>query len=167
MVSFYKAIVERDGFFLPLRKMIDWKEIPFVDYKRKPVQILDFQYDRTVAAYRRLFGKERVCVLKLEDMKEMPRSFWGQLSDFSRIGFGAREITLSEDASVNASPTNASMGRLRWQNFQRLVKDAWTDSPSHQNHPECEEWSSEEIVSSSLREQLESSLRNRCAYYYG
>lgn len=166
MVSFYKAIVERDGFFQPLKNMIDWKELPFVDYKRKPVQIGDFQYDRLVASYRTLFGEDHVCVVRLEDMKATPHSFWGQLSDFSRIGFGAREVALSKETTVNASPSHTSVGQLRWENFRRSLGELQSDLQSVFDESRQPGWGNEEILPTSLRSKLLEALRHRCGAYY-
>ncbi len=166
MVSFYKAIVERDGFFHPLKNMIDWKELPFVDYKRKPVQIGDFQYDTLVDSYRSLFGDEQVCVLRLEDMKSTPQSFWGQLSDFTRIGFGAREMALSEETTVNASPSHDSIGQLRWENFRRSLGELQSGFQSVFDDSKGAAWKHEEILPSTLKEKLLDALRGRCGQYY-
>lgn len=166
MVSFYKAIVERDGFFMPLKKMIDWKELPFVDYKRKPIQVADFKYDLMADAYRSFFGADQVCVLRLEDMKDSPRDFWGKLSDFMSVDFGEREIELSKDATVNASPSSEKLGDLRWENLRGLLGETQIDLGSLQGNSFRAGWDKEELVSSSLRKRLVDSLRSRCGFYY-
>lgn len=165
MMSFYKAIVEHDGFFLPLREMIDWKVLPFVDYKRRPIQIHDFQYDSMVAAYEALFGRDHVCVLRLEDMAAAPETFWGKLSEFTGVAFGERERACALD-KLNASLSSDRLDRARRDNFRRATSSVMSESRSDVVRGLQEAWSEEELLPKALQEEITEALRGKCGEYY-
>ena len=75
LLSFYKAIVESDGIHQRIEDLIDWKPLPFVFYKRKPICLSDYRYDRIAGAYASRFGEENVGVFKFEDLVGQPRDF--------------------------------------------------------------------------------------------
>ena len=164
MLSFYKAIVEHDGFFQPLKEMIDWKVLPFVDYKRRPIQIHDFQYDSMVAAYQSLFGRSNVCVLRLEDMESETGGFWEKLSEFTDLAFGERERGRTPER-LNASLGLESVSQKRRENLRRTMSSVIFQEQTAFVPDLQDSWIEDDLLPRRLRKEITHALRGKCSHY--
>ncbi|HVS62752.1 MAG TPA: sulfotransferase [Thermoanaerobaculia bacterium] len=163
MLSLYRYAARKERWFQPFEALIDWKEPPFVFYKRKPIYLPDYYYDEIVGAYRRLFGEGRVCVLRYETMRHDPDAFWTSLSDFAGVSLRADPKGKVAAPARNAAPAEDTMDELRRENLSRVVREAF---PRASLHLPPESAAETPPISDALRERLIDRLRGRCGGYY-
>lgn len=167
MLSFHRYAVRKGDLFEPFEASIDWMDPPFVFYKRKPIYLPDYRYDEHIAAYERVFGHERVCVLRYEELEARPERFWASLSAFAGVRLEPREgedvsgDTALEEA-INASPEPASVSSLRLANLRSAAGRAFPGARVTTG----EGLPGEEPIPDELRDRLIAALAGRCGGYY-
>ena len=124
MRSFYKAIVGFEGVWEPMRDLIGWNETPFVFYKQKPIFLGDYYYNDLIQAYRRYYAKERMLVLRYEEMVESFPVFLSKLARFIGTDEDLSPFLNQLQTKENSSSSGDHLLELRQQNAMRVIRDA-------------------------------------------
>ena len=88
---------------------LPWNKRSFADYCTTPSGVVMLEvghFDRTIGAYVDVFGSNRICVLRFEDIATAPKRFMAELCSF--IGISEREIPLER-----ANETHAQIARIQ------------------------------------------------------
>jgi len=98
----------------------EWLALAFENIERSYLGHAD--YFKTIAYYARLFGKNNVCVLLLEELIQTPREYAGKLSDF--LGIDAEEtrgLLAGKHANrgISRFQLESEVLRSRWHPFSR------------------------------------------------
>jgi hypothetical protein len=104
---------------------LPWNQRSFADYATTPSGIVMLQaghFDQTIQAYLDVFGSQRVCVLRFEDIVTAPKRFAGELCAF--VGISDRPIPQRRE-----NDTNVQLARIQRffplvEQLPRNVKDA-------------------------------------------
>lgn len=116
--SIYKQIVGEGypGSIKDLMNQKRWRSVGF--------DLSQFEYHKLMSLYRELMGKEKVCVLQYELMRNDMRTFLGHLCDF--MGIEAAEPAMASKY-VNKSLSDKSIPIARRLNYFR--KSEWYPFP--------------------------------------
>ncbi len=99
----------------------EWLALAFENIERSYLGHAD--YFKTIAYYARLFGKDRVCVLLLEELIHTPGEYAVKLSDFLGIAAGeTRELLAGQHANrgISRFQLESEILRSRWYPFSRF-----------------------------------------------
>jgi hypothetical protein len=124
---------------LVIREQADWlqsaykyaisqlpaRERSFTDFCTTPTGVAFLKaghFDQTISAYVSVFGRDRVCVLRFEDISEAPRRFMAKLCAF--IGISEQPLPRGRE-----NETHAQIARIQRlfpfiESLPRGVKDA-------------------------------------------
>ena len=161
--SFYKNNVEHEGFFHELEQYLDWKRSPFVFYKRKAIYLPDFFFDETLEVLESFFGREKVCVLKYEDLKEKPDGFYEKLGNFMGVSFTEKELF---GLIKNPSPSENDLTTLRIDNFMDII-GGFCPVLARKVSVDIKVCRPERpLMSKELRNRLERYFKGKCYGYY-
>lgn len=116
--SIYKQIVGEGypGSIMDLMNQKRWRSVGF--------DLGQFEYHKLASLYRELMGKEKVCVMQYELMRNDIRAFLGHLCNFMGIEFFEPETT---SKYVNKSLSDKSIPIARRLNYFR--KSEWYPLP--------------------------------------
>ena len=166
IISNYKCSVQYEKFYKCLEDYLDFGEnrTPFAMEKRPPFYLPDYFYDETVETYIRLFGSERVLILRYEDFRENPLEFGQKLEDFA--GLYLPDFAKKSEKEVLVSLDDDEIERIRLQNlyslFQRQV-----GNDLNINLPALESFSfNKPILDTITEKKLKKLFRKHCSEYY-
>jgi len=155
--SLYKYVIQHDGYTKSLADSIEWRDTPYIFYKKKLVQMSDFLYDEQISFYKRNFNQ--VLVLRYESFLQSPlnflselESFVGQSLDIGGIDYGGR---------INNSTSKTNAFNLRRENAKNICLDFF-EEPKHLQ----EKGASIDFMSDDLRNKIVGYVQGRCAGYY-
>ena len=109
ILSAYKQHLKRDG-CLSLRTFVTSTGV----YYGPRFSLTQYEYDRLIRCYQRLFGKDRVLVLPFEQFKTKPEHFASRLSDFCGVQMAEG---LPFEQRVNVTPSGAALAAKRYFNW--------------------------------------------------
>ena len=167
--SRYRVGVDLENFILPLEDLLDWSRTPLVFYKRKPIYLPSLFYDEIIETYSNLFGRNRLCILKYEDMVEKPEVYFSTMASFLGINFDAKQLKSLLKIKINESRQKENLIHLRMENMIQ----AWTKYLG-KGENEIKEVIvryflpnfDSEIIKPDLRKRLEKFFQGKCYGYY-
>lgn len=163
ILSFYKFNVERENWFLALEEVIDWKRAPLVFYKRKPIYLPDLFFDEIIEVYETLFGKEKICILKYEDMVNAPKVFFEELSEFVGVSFNLSEVDVVK--KINKSVDEKAIPLIRAQNIHKHIQNICPSISEKITVNEILKNINDEIISEELKIRLQNYFKGKSCYY--
>lgn len=162
--SFYKNNVLSGEFFEPLEELIDWKRTPFVFYKRKPVYLPDYFYNDILNYYKKVFGKENICILYYEDLLNNPLRFFEKLEEFLGVPIPKLLIERNLSERVNRSMGEANISKKRRKNLLARIEKLFP-----YEHPEFtidKVFEDSSIMNDGLRRKIAEYLGGKADRYY-
>lgn len=120
--SHYTHDISEGDCYVDIEDWLDWGRTPFVLHKRKTIYLPDFFFDEAISYYGELFGKDNVCILKMEDMKNDREIFFGNLYRFLGVKSSFpdnNQLSTKVNQSSNIVP---NISEMRWENFLSRVK---------------------------------------------
>jgi hypothetical protein len=125
ILSHYRLDV-MDGIHVrPLEECLDWSRTPYDLMKRRPIYLPDLFFGEMVGLYQRLFGANRVQVLRYERLKSDPSGFVNQLVEFVGCTVDSQSVMHAAAVRANASAPDEVVQRARARNAFRLMQDAF------------------------------------------
>ncbi|MCU0286545.1 MAG: sulfotransferase [Acidobacteria bacterium] len=98
----------------------EWLALAFENVERSYLGHAD--YYKTIAYYAGLFGKDKICILLLEELIHNPTQYAGKLADFLGIAAGeTQELVKGQHANrgISRFQLEAEALRSRWYPFNR------------------------------------------------
>ena len=165
IISNYKYCVQYENFYKRLEEYLDFgeKRTPFALEKRPPFYLPDYFYDETVETYYKLFGKERVLLLRYEDLKDNPREFGQKMEEFVCLPLPG--FSEASPKKILVSPDDSEIERLRIQNLFNLVNinyDFKLDIPDLKIYLS----KGRPILDSNTEGKLKKLFKKHCSGYY-
>ena len=166
IISNYKCSVQFEKFYKCLEDYLDFGEnrTPFAMEKRPPFYLPDYFYDETVETYIRLFGSERVLILRYEDFRENPLEFGQKLEAFTGVSFP--DFEKKSEKKILVSLTDDEIERIRLQNLYNLFYKQSPFEPKA-NLPDLKNIPVKNpILSSTTEIKLKNYFKEHCSKYY-
>jgi hypothetical protein len=166
--SHYTHDILEGDCFSNVEDWLDWDRTPFVLHKRKTIYLPDFYFDEAIDHYRKLFGNEHVCVLKMEDMVHNKENFFNDLHTFLNVDFSVPDDRMLS-LKINESRQIASeIGPMKWSNFIASTELAFPSLCKELQGASSSKYLSqnEEEMSELLRKNLEEYFAGKCYGYY-
>nr|MDA3791281.1 hypothetical protein [Desulfobacula sp.] len=159
--------VMREGLFLPLENCISWRRTPFVFYKRKSVYIPHFFYNETIETYNKLFGIDRVCVLKYEDIQANLFQFFRQLETFMNIRFNLDVLGEKQKIKINPSISERRISEQRYKNIINYFQENFPGFTKGKiNYEDLVHDLEQAIIPPDLNEKLERAFSGKAYDYF-
>jgi len=160
--SHYKLDLQDGINFLELEKYLDWERTPYDLFKRKPIYLPDFFYNENIKYYQNLFGKENVLILRYEDMKNNPDSYFTSLSTFLNINIDHNLFKLNKKTNES---NRDDIAMLKLKNMKSFLSDNIDCDFSEINISEKCSFT-DTIMPDKLRIKLEKYFEGKCYGYY-
>ena len=148
---------------------LDWERTPFVINKRKAIYLPDFFFDEAIAHYRQLFGKDNVCVLRMEDMRDDSGRFFQKLNGFLGVNHPSPSKALLS-VKRNQSSSENGLRQRKFETFVEYMKTHFSDfyqlvKDEAAGYAESIGGNSDDIPPD-LYQQLQEFFKGRCYGYH-